>query len=163
MTKTLAIIGTAGRGEDYSKLTTHHYWRMVDAAKSVIARENITHLVSGGAAWADWTAYELDLPKKIYLPAKEKDLETAQYYHKRFFAKVPNVAQPNGEIVHHGGFLDRNLLVAQDADMFLAMTFGNKNEVKDGGTKHTVNAMIRQGKPGYHLDLNSLKLYKNAR
>src|SRR6478736_3360926 len=154
MIKTLAIIGTAGRGDDYNKLTPRHYWRMVDAARSIISRENITHLVSGGAAWSDWIVYEIpDLPKKTYLPALDKDLQTAKYYHDRFLAKVPGVAKMSGEIINHGGFLDRNLLVARDADIFLTMTFGSGAEVKDGGTKHTVNAMLKQGKLGYHLDL----------
>ncbi len=162
--KTLAVIGTAGRKDDYNKLTADHYWKMVDAVRAVIKKENITHLVSGGAAWSDWTIYEIqDLPRKTYLPENPKDLGTAQYYHDRFFAKVPNTSKPNGEITHHGGFLDRNLLVAKDADMFLAMTFGNKSEVKDGGTKHTVNAVLKQGKQGYHLDLNDLKLYSGAK
>lgn len=173
MTKTLAIIGTAGRGDDYSKLTDHHYWRMVDAARSIICREHITHLVSGGAAWADNVALEFGWPTKIYLPAEQKSLDTAEYYHKRFRAKVSGAADLNTllndnleellEAVKHGTFLDRNLLVAQDADIFLAMTFGDKNEVKDGGTKHTVNAMLKQGKSGYHLNLSDLKLYKDAK
>lgn len=162
--KTLAVIGTAGRKDDYVKLTADHYWKMVDAVLAVIKKENITHLVSGGAAWSDWTIYEIpDLPRKTYLPENPKDLSTAEYYHNRFFAKVPDAAKPNGEKINHGSFLDRNLLVAKDADLFLAMTFGHKNEVKDGGTKHTVKAMLGQGKRGYHLDLNSLKLYSDAK
>jgi hypothetical protein len=77
--------------------------------------------------------------------------------------KYDYASKPNGEIVNHGGFLDRNLLVAKDADIFLAMTFGNKNEAKDGGTKHTVNSMLKQGKRGWHLDLNDLKLFRDAK
>lgn len=161
---TLAIIGTAGRKDDASKLTRNHYRRMIQAANAVIKLEKITHLVSGGAAWSDWLIYEFeDLPRKTFLPAKEKDLETAKYYHNKFFAKIPDAAKMSGEIINHGGFLDRNLLVAAEADIFLAMTFGDGSEVKDGGTKHTVNAMLKQGKTGYHLDLNTLKLYKNAK
>lgn len=161
---TLAVIGTAGRKNDYSKLTANHYWRMVDAILAVIKEESVTHLVSGGAAWADYSIYEIpDLPRKTYLPENPKDLSTAEYYHNRFFAKVSGASKPNGTIINHGGFLDRNLLVAKDADIFLAMTFGNDNEVKDGGTKHTVNAMLKQGKRGWHLDLNTLKLFCNAK
>lgn len=36
-------------------------------------------------------------------------------------------------------------------------------EAKDGGTKHTVAAILKQGKTGYHLDLNDLKLYSDAK
>jgi len=164
---TLAIIGTAGRGEDYNKLTANHYQQMILAAKKVIELERVTHLVSGGAAWADFSMHESDLPKKIFLPAKEKDVETAKYYHQRFFEKVPDCTDfddvKNAEIISSGGFLDRNILVANEADLFLAMTFGHKNEVKDGGTKHTVDNMLKQGKFGYHLCLTDLKLYKNAK
>jgi len=98
------------------------------------------------------------------MPEKEKDQSTAEYYHKRFRQKVPHAADYGDDtIVKSGGFLDRNLLVAKDADIFLAMTFGDKNEVKDGGTKHTVNAMLKQDKRGWHLDLNTLKLYRGAK
>ncbi len=167
MIKTLAVIGTAGRKDDYDKLTNYHYDRMISAAHKVIDIEKITNLVSGGAAWADNVVCEIDLPKRIYLPSIQKDLETAKYYYDKFRAKISNPARydlyGNTEIISNGGFLDRNLLVAKDADIFLAMTFGHKNEVKDGGTKHTVNAMLKQGKTGYHLDLNDLKLYNGAK
>lgn len=164
---TLAIIGTAGRGEDANKLTAHHYQQMILAAKKVIELERVTHLVSGGAAWADFSAHESSLPKKIFLPSLPKDVETAKYYHRKFFEKVPDCTDfddvQNAEIIHGGGFLDRNLLVAAEADIFLAMTFGNGNEVKDGGTKHTVDNMLKQGKFGYHLDLGTCRLWKNAK
>lgn len=161
---TLAIIGTAGRGEDYSKLTPHHYHEMIFAAQKVIEVEKITHLVSGGAAFADNIVCEFGLPTKIYLPGDPKCLSTAKYYHEKFRAKIPDAADyGEAEIISGGNFHSRNLLVARDADIFLAMTFGDKNEVKDGGTKHTVDAMLKQGKVGYHLDLNTLKLYKNAK
>lgn len=64
----------------------------------------------------------------------------------------------------HGGFKDRNTLVANAADVFLAMTFGNKREVRDGGTKDTVIKMLERPSTvtGYHLDLNTCKLYEKA-
>lgn len=161
---TLAIIGTAGRGKDYEELSPIMYHHMIRAAKKVVELERVTHLVSGGAAWADNSCLELSLPKTIYLPDNPKDLETAKYYQDRFRRKVPNAATYEGAtIISNGGFLDRNLLVATEADIFLAMTFGHKNEVKDGGTKHTVDNMLKQGKFGYHLCLTDLKLYKNAK
>ena len=163
MIKTLAIIGTAGRGSDYFKLNAEIYQKMIDAAKKVIEIEKVTNLVSGGAAWADNVACEIDLPKKLYIPSDTKCLETAQYYHQKFRKKVPNAAKYSGELIYGGDFKMRNLFVAKEADIFLAMTFGDKREVKDGGTKHTVDAMLKQGKIGYHLDLNSLKLYSEAK
>jgi len=159
---TLAIIGTAGRGEDYYRLTSEIYFKMVEAAKKVIEIEKVTNLVSGGAAWADNVACELDLPKKLYIPDDQRDLGIAKYYHTRFRKKVPNAAEYSGELIYGGTFKTRNLCVANEADIFLAITFGNGREVKDGGTKHTVDAMLKQGKRGYHLDLNTLKLYDNG-
>lgn len=61
------------------------------------------------------------------------------------------------------GFKERNLEVAK-ADHCLAMTFGDGRKVKDGGTAHTMSAFLARPNHGasYHLDLNTLKLYKDA-
>lgn len=170
MKKTLAIIGTAGRGEDAKKLTKNHWHKMISAAKKVIELEEITDLVSGGAAWADAVAVHLarheGIMADIWLPAKERDLQTAKYYHSKF-SKVLGY-DTWAEIGSHqflcingyGGFKDRNTEVAQRADLFIAMTFGDGKKVKDGGTLDTVNKMQKRGINGYHLDLNTLKLWK---
>jgi hypothetical protein len=173
MIKTLAIIGTAGRKEDSKKLTLRHWDRMCDAAEKVIKLENITHLVSGGAAWADHVAIEvgldLEIPTTIWLPEKEKDLEIASYYHKAFGKIIGGdtwdtvmlaSAYDNFTLKNFGGFKDRNTKVAEQADVFLAMTFGDREKVKDGGTADTVVKMQSRGIKGYHLDLNALKMYK---
>jgi plasmid maintenance system antidote protein VapI len=170
MGKTLAIIGTAGRQEDAKKLTKNHWRKMVAAAKRVVELEEITDLVSGGAAWADHVAVHLarnwQIPAEIWLPAKERDLQTAKYYHSKF----SNVLGYDtwAEISSHknlclngfGGFKERNTEVAQRANVFIAMTFGEGKKVKDGGTLDTVNKMQKRGINGYHLDLNALKLWK---
>lgn len=176
--KTLAIIGTAGRREDANKLTIGHWKRMCDAGRKVFELENCDSIVSGGAAWSDATAVEIGyyyIPVTIWLPEKQKDLEIAQYYHKNFskvikkdtWGQMINIAaEPpwkgwiKPEIKSFGGFKDRNSKVAEQADVFLAMTFGNGKEVKDGGTADTVGKMISRGIGGYHLDLNDLKLFK---
>lgn len=67
-----------------------------------------------------------------------------------------------GGLHHHGGFKDRNSKVAGEADVFLAMTFGCKNQVRNGGTADTVRKMRGRGISGYHLDLNTMKLWKGA-
>jgi hypothetical protein len=169
MKRTLAIIGTAGRGEDAKKLTKNHWLRMVDAAKKVIEVEEVTDLVSGGAAWADHVAVHLarteNIPAEIWLPAKERDLQTAKYYHEKFSSVLGYDTW--GKISTHqflclngfGGFKDRNTEVANRADIFLAMTFGDGKKVKDGGTLDTVIKMQKRNINGYHLDLNTLKLY----
>lgn len=168
--KTLAIIGTAGRKDDAAKLTVAHWETMIAAAKGVIALEGVTNLVSGGAAWADHVAVELspEYPADIWLPLVERDLDTARYYHSKFTAVIGkdtreqlNASFRAGHIKirKRGGFKERNTFVAKDADVFLAITFGNKGKVKDGGTEDTVGKMRARGVKGYHLDLNSLKLY----
>lgn len=61
---TLAIIGTAGRGEDGPKLASNaegYVDRMLAAARKVADLTKANHLVSGGAAWADHIAVLLFL------------------------------------------------------------------------------------------------------
>lgn len=169
MFKTLAIIGTAGRGEDKNKLTLDHWNIMIAIAEEVAAKEKALDLVSGGAAWADHVAVELHLkqpgryPLKLWLPEKESDLIVAQRYHAEFSKVIGRNTW--SEILrlerqHYKGFKERNTKVADMGDVFLAMTFGNGAEVKDGGTKDTVDKMIKNGARGYHYNLNTFKLYE---
>lgn len=65
----LAIIGTAGRGEDGKRLASdpnNYIQRMLDAAKKVSEITGSTDLISGAAAWADHIAVLLfrDNPDK---------------------------------------------------------------------------------------------------
>jgi hypothetical protein len=160
---TLAIIGTAGRREDGDKLTQLHLINMVLAAQHIINLHTITHLVSGGAAWADHTAVLiLGLTKTIILPAAPRDLKVCQYYHTRFSHIVGRNTW--NEVLecapqYHGTFNYRNTMVANAATTFLACTFGNKGKCKDGGTADTVRKMQSRGVQGYHLDLHTIKLY----
>lgn len=170
--KTLAIIGTAGRGEDGPKLSKHHWLKMVEASRHVIKLNQIEALISGGAAWADHVAVEIGLrdkiKTKIWLPENGRDLSTAHRYHGKFSSvrdidtwKELNDCFKVGRfnIQSFGGFKDRNSKVADEATMFIAMTFGDEQNVKDGGTADTVRKMQKRGLKGYHLDLNTLKLY----
>lgn len=106
---TLSIVGTAGRKDDGKKLSKKHFEAMCIVASGLmeqLAESNypITHLVSGGAAWADHVAVRLFLDKKaphlrLFLPdlwengayhdTGERDPfknpgGTANYYHKLF-------------------------------------------------------------------------------
>lgn len=118
----------------------------------------ITHLVSGGAAWADHTAVNLFLNKKlpnlkIFIPCEfiggsfaDSGIQdsfknpggTLNYYHRSFQQKTGinslteiQIAKSNGAqlIPTKGGFYGRNAMVAK-SDFLLAMTFGNKQIVK---------------------------------
>lgn len=171
----LAIVGTAGRKEDGKKLSRKHFDAMCIVAEGLMEqfKENnypITHLVSGGAAWADHVAVRLFLDKKVpqlrlFLPAKWEDGTyndtgiqdpfknpggTANYYHKQFLnssgihslSEIQSANLRGAELIEVSrGFYARNALVAK-SDFILAMTFGNEHEVKDGGTADTVRKYL---------------------
>jgi hypothetical protein len=189
---TFAIVGTAGRRDDAAKLSKKHFEAMCLIATGLIEQfgENnypITHLVSGGAAWADHVAVRLFLDKKaphlrLFLPCewdngsykdngtddfKTNPGRTANRLHKSFQSRTQinslteiQIAKSEGAelIPCRGGFWGRNAMVAK-SDFLLAITFGNKNEVKEGGTAHTVGCYLnRVRKEGifdksFHYDL----------
>lgn len=195
---TFAIVGTAGRDDDARKLSRKHFEAMCIIASGLLEQfaENnypVTHLVSGGAAWADHVAVKLFLQHKaphlrLYIPCKWdngsfEDIgvddwklnpgRTLNRYHKAFSNKTLlnslteiQIAKGEGaEILPcKGGFYGRNAMVAK-SDFLLAMTYGNKHEVKDGGTAHTVRTYLnRVRKEGifdksFHYDLNSGEVF----
>ena len=115
---TLAIVGSAGRKDDANRLTRKHFEAMYLVSEGLMSQINesnypITHLVSGGAAWADHCAVRLFLDKKVpnlrlYIPAEwdngayatkaSKSVQgkdflsdpggTLNYYHKQFQQKT---------------------------------------------------------------------------
>ena len=152
----------------------------------------ITTLVSGGAAYADHVAVKLYLDNKVphlrlFLPCAfdggsyydngksgyDNPGGTCNHYH-HVFQRTTNinsltqilVAKNKGaELINvEKGFYARNVLVAK-SDFLLAMTFGNGNEVKDGGTAHTVKCYLERVKKegifdkSFHYDLNSGKIF----
>ena len=174
---TLAIIGTAGRQEDAKRLTRSHFDTMCIVAeelKKQIDDTNypISHLVSGGAAWADHVAVRLFLDKKVehlrlFIPCEWDDGKfhdngiddfvrnpgkTANSYHKAFQQKTGinglsdiQVAKSYGaEILPcRGGFHGRNAMVAK-SDFVLACTFGDGHLVKEGGTADTLRKYLNR-------------------
>lgn len=169
---TLAIIGTAGRREDSYKLTKQHWLNMCEEATKLVEKIKPDSLVSGGAAWADHLAVHLaktlHIPTKIWFPKEKRDLDVAKYYHANFSRVVGYDTRGEMSAVYKdkgltfdqiGTFKDRNTMVALEATVFLACTFGHGSRVKDGGTLDTVNKMVARGLNGYHLDLNSMILY----
>ena len=104
----MAIIGTAGRGDDKDWLTHDHYQRMIEATIKLCQHFKIdltqSQLVSGGAAWADHLVVTAALLRfvdpvnvTLYFPTPlgadgylgdnkqtEKTADTANYYHKLF-------------------------------------------------------------------------------
>lgn len=174
---TLSIIGTAGRKEDGGKLSCYHYHAMCVVARELVDQLKecnypVTHLVSGGAAYADHVAVRLFLEQKapylrLFLPAQwedgsfkdtgEKDYKknpggTANYYHKKFqlatninsLSEIQIAKAEGAELITVSkGFYARNALVAK-SDFLLAMTFGNGREVKEGGTADTVRKYLQR-------------------
>jgi hypothetical protein len=147
--KRLGVIGTAGRRDDGPRLTKASFDRMCDIARAVIGTRRYTHLVSGGAAWADHVAVALALdgtvaPRNLllHLPARlvgrtfdesSRDGGTANYYHRLFAQKtgIDSLGQilqtmtAGTEVrINTSGFIARNGDVARDADGLLAFTFG---------------------------------------
>jgi hypothetical protein len=201
-----AIVGTAGRKDDASKLSKKHFEAMCITASGLIDQCNksgypITHLVSGGAAWADHVAVKLFLDKKVphlllFIPCKfvggsyEDEFRaeipfhgkkgnqrsiggTMNYYHQRFkivtginsLSQIQTAKNEGAELLPcRGGFYGRNAMVAK-SDFILAMTFGNKRLVKEGGTADTIRRyLMRVVKEGifdksFHYDLNIGELF----
>jgi hypothetical protein len=141
----------------------------------VVWAEQPDSLVSGGAAWADHVAIGLtnklfpSIPCHVWLPEYAKDLDIARYYHRKFSAVLgydtwnelrDTCRDKRATFTMFKGFKDRNTKVAEAADVFLAITFGDGPRVKDGGTADTVGKLRARQVPGYHLDLNTMKLWK---
>lgn len=153
----------------------------------------ITTLVSGGAAGADHVAVKLYLDKKaphlrLFLPCAfeggsfydngNKDAfanpgSTANHYHRLFqksaginsLTELQIALAEGAELINvEKGFHARNALVAK-SDFLLAMTFGNENQVKEGGTAHTVSCYLNRVKKegffdkSFHYDLNLGKVF----
>lgn len=170
----LAIIGTAGRGDDRQKLTPAH-WRMMEIiGQTVSVTLEADELVSGGAAVADHVAVSLflrgfALKLTLYLPAAINNThtgfiqhansqdagKTANYYHSLFYHLSGRdsfadfaLAREKGAVFHvnPAGFKARNTQVAEAADALLAFTFSGHKEPKDGGTADTVNKFLGRRK-----------------
>lgn len=157
-----AIIGTAGRDKTKPMTLSLWEWMVNDATRRV---PKGTHLVSGGAAWADHLAVKLYLnghtdKLTLHLPAPFTtkwfvgpgggSASAANYYHERFSQIISidslleiRQALEKGAIAtfesYQGGYegmFARNLKVAQ-ADEMLAYTFGLGRIPADGGTRDT--------------------------
>lgn len=163
MTK-IAIIGTAGR--DKTKPMNIHlwHWMTTHAWHSIPAG---SHVVSGGAAWADHLAVYLFLygharEITLHLPApfrnhcfrgpSKSSSSAANWYHDKFseavgidsLAEIQQVlARKSGVTVTmentHNGFtgMFARNVKVATADEMIAYTFGQGDAPEDGGTKHT--------------------------
>jgi hypothetical protein len=154
-----AIIGTAGRRDDAARLNAAVYTAMLEDARARIRDlgGRSVSLTSAGAAYADHIAVRLYLDGEVsgltlHLPAEMRDGRfvenpgerfdvgrTANYYHRQFKQKtgVDGMAEIQqaiamGAVVNvKKSFKERNTLVAQEADVVIAYTFGPSRQVTD--------------------------------
>lgn len=167
----VAIIGTAGRGENPMTLDT--FAAMYEDAYDRFTEGKDYTLVSGGAAWGDHLAVALFLAKRVsklhlHLPAplgQGDSFEgaygsagaTTTMYHQRFtkatgicgIREIRQAIEDGAKVTFQragpgmGAFFARNILVAKEADAVLAYTWGTGKEPADGGTKHTWDQHIK--------------------
>lgn len=148
----LAVIGSAGRGSDASRMTRVIYDAMYDALTETMEQWGCRKLVSGGAAFADHLAVRAFLDGAaeelvLFLPAPfgggafedRGDGRTANRYH-RAFSKACDIdsldelqsALTRAKYQGYNGFKRRNLEVADAASQgVVAFTFGRDWETCD--------------------------------
>lgn len=183
---TVAIIGTAGRGFDASKMNLKLFERMMDRCRYQLwniwkLTPGTVRLVSGGSAWCDHLAvrlWVLDKPKfagcRLYLPC---DFANSQFDVRHPCGKTLNELHnecseklKTNTLVEIGtapgielcmksrSFYERNARVAADAQYMIALTWGKSTTIPaDGGTKHTWScAKNIDSKHKVHIPLCSL-------
>lgn len=177
MTKSISVIGSAGRRGDGDKLNRLLYDKCFEQLCEELNKEDLFYLKSGGAAFCDHLAirYFLEFPKKVhklilFFPCffdfkkaefyGHKDASIANYYHNQFYIKtgINSLGQiavlnnnPNVIInAENKGFFERNIWVGK-SDKIIAFTFSATGAPKDGGTSHTWNHSSAKEK--IHFDI----------
>jgi hypothetical protein len=170
------------------------FWKMRNSVRriiqSLLAPNEQYAVVSGGAAWGDHLAVSLFLhlePKELilHLPCEFKDGEfksedkvadVANHYHRLFsdiawqnsnrsLTEIEQAIEYGATVTVSHGFFTRNVLVARDADYLIALTFGNKDVLKDGGTSHTMGLfhLKKDMIKSFHVDLHDFQTYTPAK
>ena len=154
----------------------------------------LTTLVSGGAAFVDHLAVRLYLNNripnlKLYLPCEYENgefldnysdfgriAETINFYHSQFeketgqnsLKEIQLAIDKGADITVINGFKNRNTYVSM-SHYILAMTFGEKDKIKRGGTWDTIKKYLdrvkQEGLPDYsfHFNLFEEKMYRPAK
>lgn len=186
----LAVIGTAGRGDDALRVTPELYAQMARTLRGLVEQlGSVECLVSGGAAVSDHLAVGFFLKGlsptlSVHLPAlyshsagayvepyKKSPGSISNYWHRRFSDRCHgNSLRALGEAMRrpgcaskvHYGFEARNDAIADEADGLVAFTFGSGAALKRGGSWHTMSRALRRSIPTWHVDLNSMQIYSPA-
>jgi len=151
-------------------------------------------LVSGGAAGADSIAVRLYLNNrmpnlKLFLPCEYENgtyidnysdfgtvADTANWYHSQFeketkqnsIKEIQQAIDKGADVTVVHGFKNRNTNVSM-SHYILAMTFGDKETLKDGGTADTISKYLNRIKEkslpdfSFHYNLNEMKMYKGCK
>ena len=146
----IAIIGSAGRQDDASRIDGELYKKMTLHAEKIVFERNIRQAISGGAALSDHVAVSLYLNDKVdfltlFMPAifyegkyvAKKGVEkntalTANAHHKGFHERcgvdglqeITEAIKKGAKVEFFNAFKRRNLEVAAIAKNVLAFTFG---------------------------------------
>ena len=133
---------------------------------------------------------KLELPLKLYIPCQlttngeayedngERDFHgnpggTLNYYHRLFSQKsgIDSIKEIRTAIqkglatayVIKDGLFARNTEVARNSDALIALTFGDGENLKDGGTKDTWSKFseMKPSAERVHVDLNTFQAYGN--
>jgi hypothetical protein len=162
--KSIAIIGSAGRGKDAERLDRNLYDAMYRESLATIREHGIQEAVSGGAAFADHIAVRLFLSGdvvslRLYLPSSfdgnafvpnsrvhSNPGKTANSHHADFkrscgidgLAEIREAIAKGAKIAVYNGFKRRNLEVAGTCTHMEAYTFGSKS-----------TAVFLPGEPGF--------------
>lgn len=150
MERTIAVIGSAGRGEDSARMTRALYDAMVSEAAEAVKSWGVVVAVSGGAAFADHVAVRLFLDGVVkrlvlHLPAdfdgrafvpnpsvRFNPGQTCNSYHREFsrrcgldsLSEIAEASRSGAVLAVTPGFHMRNSQVAADCTHLLAFTFG---------------------------------------
>lgn len=177
----LAIIGTAGRGTDGERLSKQGWWILMQSvADAVVVTTRATHLVSGGACYADHLAVQLYLEGAVasldlQLPCEwtghgyrevssgNDAGRTSNWYHSLFskahgidsLREIQLAIEKGATVTTGGGFKARNTAIAESADCALAFTFGDRATLKPGGTQDTMSKYLaRRERLQYEAGMN---------
>lgn len=148
--RTIAVIGTAGRGDDASRLSRVFYDRMYECLLATLAEWDVHAGVSGGAAYGDHLAVRAFLEGHlseltIFAPStwngrgfvpnphvRFNPGRTTNQYHEAFsrvvgadtLGEIADALDRGARMVVQEGFHARNLEVADMATDMVAFTFG---------------------------------------
>ena len=150
-------------------------------------------LTSGGAAYADHIAVQLaledkNLKLKLHTPC-EFNTSTKRYYdtgefgsaknpggianalHDKFSRKcgfnskeqIATAITQGAQISISSGFWNRNTEIAKDAEILIALTFGEGAQIKPGGTEDTVKKFLaKQTGKSWHINCKTLQSFTPA-